>query len=215
LRRLKVPDVSIGRLAVYLRALGELDLKDPGRRYISSSELGALAGVSPTQVRKDLALFGEFGKQGVGYDALNLHRELEQILGCDRRINVAVAGAGELGIALVRHNVARRHEGGRYPFVMAAAFDVDPEKIGTVIAGVTPVYHSSEIPRRVREAAVKMGIIAVPPSEAQGVAELMVQGGIMAILNFAPARLALEPRVQVVQADVSLELVRLAYYLKG
>lgn len=213
MRRLKVPDVSIGRLALYLRALGSLDL-GAGRTYISSSELGRMAGVSPAQVRKDLALFGEFGKQGVGYDALNLYRELEQILGCDRPIAVAIAGVGELGIALVRYSVTRRREDGRYPFAMAVAFDADPEKIGKVVADTAPVYHYSEIPERVRAAGIRMGIISVPARAAQTVAELMVAGGIKGILNFAPSRLVLDPTIQVVQADVSLELVRLAYYIR-
>jgi redox-sensing transcriptional repressor len=214
LRKLKVPEVAIGRLAVYLRAMNALDLGGPGRKYISSKELGELAGVPAAQVRKDLALFGEFGKQGVGYDAVNLRRELRQILNCDRRIKVALAGAGELGDALLRHNIARWRETKDYPFLMAAAFDVDPTKIGTIIAGMTPVYHSSEIPERVRQIGLEMGIIAVPPEAAQKVAELMVSGGIKAILNFAPTKIVLPAGVQVVQADVSLELVRLAYYLK-
>lgn len=214
MRRLKVPDVSIGRLALYLRALGGLDLSGAGRTYISSNELGKIAGVSPAQVRKDLALFGEFGKQGVGYDAVNLYHELEQILGCDQAISVAIAGVGELGIALVRYSAARRREDDRYPFLIAAAFDADPKKVGKVASGTAPIYHYSEIPERVRAAGIRMGIISVPARAAQDVAELMAVGGIKGILNFAPVRLALDSEIQVVQADVSLELVRLAYYIR-
>jgi len=209
-----VPDVAIGRLAIYLRAMEALDLGAAGRKYISSKELGELAAVPPAQVRKDLALFGEFGKQGVGYDAVNLLRELRQILNCDRPIKVGLAGAGELGTALVRHNVNRWRQTKSYPFLMAAAFDVDPAKVGTTLADVTPVYHAQDIPDRARSLGLEIGIIAVPPNAAQRVADLMAEGGIRSILNFAPARIAVPSGVRIVHADVSLELVRLAYYLR-
>jgi redox-sensing transcriptional repressor len=170
-------------------------------------------GVTPAQVRKDLALFGEFGKQGVGYDAANLRRELQQILNADRHINVALVGVGELGDALLRYNIRRFAQDKEYPFVMSAAFDSNPDKVGRTVEGVTPVYDVSEMQRVVRENNIEIGIITVPAAAAQSVADLLVQGGIRAILNFAPTKILVKDDVRVRYADVSLELLSLGYYL--
>lgn len=212
-RGFRAPDVTIGRLAQYLRALDSMGLAGYPRRFVSSHELGPLVGVTPAQVRKDLALFGEFGKQGVGYDAANLRRELKQILNADRRINVGLAGVGELGDALLRYNIRRAAQDREYPFVMAAAFDIDPVKIGQAVEGVARVYDVAELPATARELSLEIGIVTVPASAAQPVAELMVSGGIKAILNFAPTKLAVREDVRVHYADVSLELLCLGYYL--
>lgn len=212
-RGFRAPDVTIGRLAEYLRALNSIDLAGHPHRYISSHELGPMVGVTPAQVRKDLALFGEFGKQGVGYDAINLRRELQQILNADRRINVGLAGVGELGDALLRYNIRRGAQDKEYPFVMAAAFDANPEKIGRTIEGVTPVFGVSEMARIVRESNLEIGIITVPAAAAQSVADSLVQGGIRAILNFAPTKILVRDDIRVRYADVSLELFSLGYYL--
>jgi redox-sensing transcriptional repressor len=212
-RGFRVPEVAIGRLAQYLRALNAMDLDELPARYVSSHELGPLIGVSPAQVRKDLALFGEFGKQGVGYDAANLRRELQQILNADRRIKVGLAGVGELGDALLRYNIRRAATDRDYPFVMAAAFDTDPDKIGTSVEGVTPVHSVDRLSDVVREAGLEIGIVTVPAPAAQSVADLMVAGGIRAILNFAPTKLVVPEEVRVRYSDVSLELLALGYYL--
>ncbi len=213
MRGFRAPDVTIGRLAEYLRALNSMDLAGHPPRFISSHELGPLVGVTPAQVRKDLALFGEFGKQGVGYDAANLRRELQQILNADRRINVGLAGVGELGDALLRYNIRRAAQDREYPFVMAAAFDTNPKKIGTTVDGVTPVYNVLDMPEVTRQKDLEIGIITVPASVAQSVADSLVKGGIKAILNFAPTKLTVREDVQVRYADVSLELLCLGYYL--
>jgi redox-sensing transcriptional repressor len=195
---------------MYLRILREMDLTD--NRFISSAELGERAGVTSAQVRKDLAMFGEFGKQGVGYQALNLKNELMRILNTDKTINVAILGVGELGTALARY-VQRRFENDHdYPFRLTALFDVDPHKIGLEVEGVA-VDHLDSLPARVRERRIKIGVVAVPAPAAQEVTELAISAGIRAFLDFAPVKLKVPSHVRVHYSDVSLELHQLAFFL--
>ena len=143
----KISDAVIRRLPLYLRVLDEL-AADPNVQLISSQELGVRAGVGPALVRKDLAWFGEFGKQGVGYEVRFLRDELRRILNLDSEINVALVGAGSLGIALSRYNQKRRAEDNSFTLNIAALFDSDPKKIGTEIDGVM-VYSTEELPEKV------------------------------------------------------------------
>lgn len=210
MKRRRVPDVVIRRLAVYLRILREMDLSD--NRFISSAELGERAGVTSAQVRKDLAMFGEFGKQGVGYQALNLKSELTRILNTDKTVNVAIIGMGELGVALARY-IQRRYDNDKeYPFRLTALFDVDPAKVGIPVEGVA-VDHLDSLPSRVRERRVKLAIISVPAAAAQEVIDRAVAAGIKAFLDFAPVKLRVPPHVRVHYSDVSLELHQLAFFL--
>jgi len=208
--RRRVPDVVVRRLAVYLRILREVDLSD--NRFVSSAELGEWAGVTPAKVRKDLAMFGEFGKQGVGYQGANLRRELSRILNTDRTIEVAIIGLGELGAALSRYIQRRRVGSDEYPFRVAALFDVDPAKVGTSLEGVV-VDHLDALPARVREGKVKLAVISVPAAAAQEVADRAVAAGVRAFLDFAPVKLKVPPHVRVHYSDVSLELHQLAFFL--
>ncbi len=212
MRRVRVPDVVIRRLVLYLRILNEMDL-ETGPHYISSQELGDRAGVSPAQVRKDLASFGEFGKQGVGYEAHYLRDELRSILNLDRKVNVAVFGFGELGTALTRYVARRAARDDRYAFRVAAVFDSDPKKIGEEIEPGLKVSAPEDFAAVAKKEGLDIVIIAVPAAAAQSVADLCVQGGIRAILNFAPAKLFAPADVRVHYSDVSLELQQLSYYL--
>lgn len=211
MRKKKVPEVVVERMAVYLRILSELDTDDP-ERYISSQELGDLAGVGAAQVRKDLALFGEFGKQGVGYQAQMLKEELRRIMNADRPINVGLIGVGELGTALARYNLRRVADDKDYPFRMAALFDNNPAKIGRRVECLE-IFPPEELPARVKEYKIKMMLITVPAAAAQEAADLTIKAGIKAILNFAPAKLIVPPQVKLIQSDVSLQLHQLAFYL--
>lgn len=211
MRRRRVPDVVVRRLAFYLRALEELGAGDQDR-FISSQELGVRAGVSAAQVRKDLALFGEFGKQGVGYQVRLLREELRRILNVHRPINVGIVGVGELGTALARYNLRRLAGEPGYPFRLVALFDDDPAKIGHRVDDVE-ISPAALIPALVKERKVKIMIITVPAAVAQGVAELCVAGGVKAILNFAPCKIQVPPQVRLHYSDVSLELEQLAFYL--
>jgi redox-sensing transcriptional repressor len=214
LRRLKAPDVVIRRLALYLRILQQMD-EDAGGRFISSKELGERAGVNSAQVRKDLALFGEFGKQGVGYEIGYLREELRGILNANRTINVAIIGVGELGIALARYNLRRFSREKHYPFRLVAAFDNDPAKVGRKIEKTVEIFPLAQMPDRIPEYRVDIMIVTVPADSAQGVVDLAIKAGIRAILNFAPTKLFVPPKIRLHYSDVSLELQQLAYYLEN
>lgn len=206
----KIPDVVIRRMVTYLRILKEIP---PGsKEYISSSEMGEWAAVNSAQVRKDLALFGEFGKQGVGYPVQALTEELVRILRADRDIPVAVFGIGELGTALVRYLTGRRRSDPKYPFVISALFDSDPAKIGTNVEGLTIELLESWSEDKNRK-EVKIALITVPAGAAQEVADRAYRFGIKGFLNFAPTKLRLPPDARVLNADVTHQLQELAYYL--
>lgn len=208
--RNKIPDVVITRLITYLRILREKDV-GPGD-YISSQELGDLAAVHSAQVRKDLAMFGEFGKQGVGYPALALKEELIKILGADREMPCAIFGVGELGTALSRFLSSRKKINPSYGFVIKALFDIDEKKIGTQVEGIT-IRHLNDLNDVIKGQEIKIGIITVPASAAQDVVNEAVSKGIRGFLNFAPVKLKVPPDVKVRYSDVTLELQGLAFYL--
>lgn len=211
MRKLRIPDVVIRRLPVYLRVLETLDEEVHGG-LISSFELGERAGVTPAQVRKDLNFLGGFGKQGVGYQIAVLRGELRSVLNLDKEINVAIVGAGSLGQALARYIMGRRAVEKDYHLRMVALFDSDPAKIGRK-TGDVPIYHVDEIAERVRERQVRMVIVAVPAEVAQKVVNACVNAGIEAILNFAPVKLKVPEGVRLHNTDLSVELMHLAYYL--
>jgi redox-sensing transcriptional repressor len=204
MRKPKIPDAAIKRLPVYLRVLEEQ--ASAGVQIISSAELAEKTGFSPEQIRKDLAYFGAFGTRGVGYDTALLSRRISRILGLHQGVKAALVGAGHLGYALARYSISR-HKDVR----LTAIFDTDPAKIGTEIMGV-PIRPVDELVSVVREEGIKIGIITVPATEAQATAELLQEGGVEAILNFAPAKLKVAPSVFVQNIDLSIELQSLAYY---
>lgn len=208
----KISDAVVRRLPLYLRVLDEVS-RDEDRTLMSSQELGERAGVSPALVRKDLAWFGEFGKQGVGYEIAYLRDELRRILNLKERVRVVLVGVGSLGQALTRYHRARLQRDPSFGIEIAGLFDNDPGKVGLEVDGV-PIYPVSELEERVRATGVKMAIITVPADQAQGVADALVRAGIKGILNFAPTKLSVPDGVMVSNADLSLELQRLAYYLE-
>lgn len=197
-------------MPLYLRVLDEASRYED-KKLMSSQELGERAGVSPALVRKDLAWFGEFGKQGVGYEVEYLKQELRRILNLDREVRAALIGAGSLGRALARYNQAR-YKDGKLNIRLAAIFDNDPAVIGERIADIE-VAPIDELEERVREYDIRMAIITVPAEHAQEVVDRVVKAGIRAILNFAPVSLSVPEGVHLATADLSLELERLAYYL--
>jgi redox-sensing transcriptional repressor len=202
-----IPDIVIGRLPVYLRALNFLIAE--GRQITSSQELGDRLGISSAQIRKDLSHFGEFGKQGTGYDIQFLYGQLSGILKVDRMWDVALVGAGNLGKAIAD-----------YPgfvgkgFRITAIFDNEPEKIGTIV-GVhnVKVQDVKELAQTIRERSIVVGIIATPAEDAQAVARTMVDAGVRAILNYAPITLAVPVGVRVQYIDPVVGLQRMTYYL--
>ena len=202
----QVPDIVVGRLPIYLRALSFL--KADNREITSSQELGDRLGISSAQIRKDLSHFGEFGKQGTGYDIRHLEANLKQILHVDRMWEVVLVGAGDLGHALASY----RGFAGR-GFKIAAVFDRDPDKIGQNLSKELIIEDVSDQPDRVMEAGWQIAIIAVPAEEAQGVAATLMEAGVKAILNYAPISLIAPSGVRVEQIDPAVHLQHLTYYL--
>lgn len=198
----------IRRLPLYLRVLEEVKEKQAS---ISSQELGDMAGVRPALVRKDLAWFGEFGKQGVGYDVEFLQDELRKILHLDEPIHMALVGVGSLGHALARYHRRRFMEDPIFTIKLVALFDVNPDLVGTTLDSI-PVFHSEKIGNVVPQMDIEMAIITVPADAAQETATALADAGVKAILNFAPVNLEIPGNIHVANADLSLELQRLAYY---
>lgn len=207
----KISDAVIRRLPLYLRVLDEL-AGESETESVSSQELGIKAGVGPALVRKDLAWFGEFGKQGVGYEIGFLRDELRKILNLDNKLPVALVGVGSLGVALTRYHLKRFAEDSSFNLELVALFDSDPTKIGGSIEGI-PIYSLEDIFHQVKEKALKIVIVTVPALVAQDVTNQFIKAGIQGVLNFAPVKLKAPDTVHVVAADLSLELQRLAYYV--
>lgn len=200
-----VPDIVIGRLPIYLRALTQLAESD--QEVTSSQELGQKLGISSAQIRKDLSHFGEFGKQGTGYEISYLRDQISQILHVDRDWQVALIGVGDLGHALAHYEGFVKKG-----FHICALFDNDPKKIGQNIAG-KKILGIEQMPAAIREASIVMAIIAVPGAAAQEVADLLVEAGVRAILNYAPTNLKVPEYVCVQHIDPVLNLQRMTYYL--
>ncbi len=200
-----IPNIVVGRLPVYLRALQRM--LHEGRKVTSSQELGERLGISAAQIRKDLSQFGEFGKQGTGYNIEFLSNQLQNILKVDRIWNVAVIGAGDIGGALARyHGLEDRG------FQIQMVFDNDESKIGTEISGF-PVQDASELVTRLKEADIKIVILSVPAASAQAVADLAVEAGVRAILNYAPISVNVPDFVRVQHIDPVTHLQHMTYYL--
>lgn len=202
-----IPDIVIGRLPVYLRALGFLIAE--GRQITSSQELGDRLGISSAQIRKDLSHFGEFGKQGTGYDINFLYEQLRTILKVNRMWDVALVGAGNLGKAIADYG-GFKGKG----FHIVSIFDNNSDKIGQPMGvdniEVQPV---SDLADTIRTRGITVGIIAVPAEEAQAVARTMVEAGVKAILNYAPITLTVPSNVRVQYIDPVVGLQRMTYYM--
>ena len=206
LGRKSIPDPTIARLPRYLRSFAQFEQKR--QEVVSSKELAAASDINSAQVRKDLAYFGQFGQRGIGYDVKTLDAKMREILGLHRGWRIALIGAGNLGTALFQY-------GGfsKAGFKIEAAFDVDPSKVGWELEGVK-IWGTPAIRQVVREKKIEIGVIAVPASQAQRVADDLVDAGIRAILNFAPCALAVPKSVLVRGVDLASEMEHLTYFLE-
>ena len=202
----EIPDIVIGRLPVYLRALTHLAAEGE-KTNTSSHELGQRLGISSAQIRKDLSHFGEFGKQGTGYHIHYLIEQLRAILCLQREWPVALVGAGYLGHALASYH-GFAHRG----FRIAWVFDNDPQKVGEMI-GALRVQHLDELEATVAGENAQIAILAVPAAAAQGMTDLLVNAGIRAILNYAPINLTVPPHIHIQYSDPVIQLQRMTYYL--
>lgn len=203
LGRRKIPEGTIIRLSVYSRYITEIDRK--GIITIQSSDIAEGAGVSPAQVRSDLAYFGEFGTRGVGYNVKDLQWHILKILNLDVEWSVTLVGLGNLGLALSGYKGFRERG-----FVISSIFDSDPSKIGTFIndVEVLPVASLVEV---VKQKHTQIAIISLPVGDAQEIAELLVEGGVQAILNFAPEVLNVLPEVKLRNVDLAVNLEVLTF----
>ena len=201
----RIPETSVRRLPAYLRALSRINAD-----RVTSDALGHAAGYSSEQVRKDLAYFGAFGTRGVGYDVIMLREEIRRILRLDKGIRAVVIGAGRLGTALVRYTDESARD-----VTIASVVDVNPSVIGTRMGQLT-VESMDQLEAIIKDRDIGMGVITVPAQSAPIVCQRLVDAGVRAILNFAPATLMVDnPEVVIQQIDLTLEMQALAYFAKA
>lgn len=203
---LEIPDIVIGRLPVYLRTLKQL--VSQGRDVTSSQELGELLGISSAQIRKDLSHFGEFGKQGTGYNTTFLCRQLEEILQVDCIWPVVLVGAGYLGHALASYNGFENRG-----FRIVGVFDSDESKLGEAIGNLV-VQSVDQIAQVVAAHNSQIAIVAVPAHGAQIVADQLVEAGIKSILCYAPTTLNLPKEIRIEYIDPVIHFQHMTFYLQ-
>ena len=202
------PDISITRLAIYLRFLQDY-LQKRDNPTINSYELAKFLNINPHQIRKDLSYFGKFGERGVGYKVKELKECIEGILGLNKKWRICLCGAGNLGSALCAYNGFRQ-----WNLNIVAIFDNDAKKIGRKLQGIK-VYSPNSIGAIVRRMNIDIAIIAVPSLAAQGIVKKLIAAGIKAILNFAPVKLDVPSHVKLRNVDLSTELINLTHFLSA
>ena len=201
----KIPDIIIGRLPIYLRALQRLSEK--GVQTTSSQELGRIVGISAAQIRKDISQFGEFGKQGTGYSIPFLIEKLSNILNVDRVWEVVIVGTGDIGRALANYDgFADRG------FLVSMVFDNDPDKVGQK-AGDFEILDTANMVEKIKQHKIKVAMLTVPATSAQEATNQLVRAGVKAILNYAPISLNVPEDVNVQYIDPVTHLQRMTYYL--
>jgi redox-sensing transcriptional repressor len=199
-----IPDATVARLPVYLRAL--YTLSERGTSTVSSEELASCAGVNSAKLRKDLSHLGSYGIRGVGYDVEYLVYQVSRALGLNQSWSVVIVGAGNLGRALANYGgfVTRG-------FRISAILDSDPSLVGRQIGAVT-VRSVAELESVIASNSVAIGVIATPAGAAQVVCDRLVAAGVTSILNFAPLVLTVPDGVDVRKVDLSIELQILAFH---
>ncbi len=204
MRYRRIPDETIRRLPIYLRGL--LLSSEQGRQSISSRNLADFVGVNSWQIRKDFSYFGDFGTRGVGYNVEKLTKQIKKILKLDAGPKVALVGVGNVGLAVLAHPGFRI-----CGFDIAAAFDINPKKIGKKINNIV-VEDASKL-RTLKKRGLNLAIITVPRDAAQHTADALVKAGIRGIFNFSPCYIAVPKKVKVITIDIAMDLARLPYYM--
>ena len=200
-----ISQATIERMPLYFRTLGTVE--EESKTIISSDELGRRLDITPEQIRKDLASFGQFGKKGVGYFVSDLKEHIGKILGLENRWNFAIIGMGHLGDALANYKnfIA-------LGFNLVALFDDDKRIIGKTVNGVK-VSNITDLQSIVEERNVQIAILTVPASEAQGVLDVLIETKVKGIWNFAPVKLRVPPTMHIVNEDLSVGLGSLSYHI--
>jgi redox-sensing transcriptional repressor len=201
-----IPEIVIGRLPLYLRTLSYMAAV--GKEYTSSGELGDELGISSAQIRKDLSHFGEFGKQGTGYNIEFLVGKLQDILHVETIWDVALVGVGDLGRAIA-HYQGFIDRG----FHISAVYDNDPEKIGTHFGKLT-VLNTADMGADIRRRNIKIAMLAVPSDEAQNAANILISAGVLSILSYAPVSIQVPAHVRIEYIDPVLHLQKMTYFIK-
>lgn len=203
----EIPRQAVYRLSVYMRCL--MRLKANGLETVSSQALSSAAGVKPTQLRKDLTYFGQFGTRGLGYDVNQLTEMIAEVLGTNTLQPVVLIGVGNLGKALISYKGFER-EG----FEIVSAFDANPGVVGLGKFMEIPVRPMDEIPEVLSEHQVRMAILCVPVEAAQSIVNVLIENGVTGILNFAPIVLLTPEGVTVNNVNLAIELENLSYFIQ-
>lgn len=200
-----ISQATIDRLPLYFRTLRLVE--DEDIKIISSDELGRRLDITPEQIRKDLATFGQFGRKGIGYDVHELKDKIANILGLHNNWRLAIVGVGHLGGALASYvNFSS------LGFSVVALLDINGKIIGSEINGIK-IENSANMNAVIAKNAVDIGVITVPASEAQGVADSLIAAGVKGIWNFAPTKLTVPRNIPLVNEDLSVDLSALSYYM--
>lgn len=200
-----ISQATIDRLPLYFRTLRLVEEEE--KQIISSDELGRRLDITPEQIRKDLATFGQFGRKGIGYDVHDLKNNIGNILGLNNNWRLAIVGIGHLGGALANY--------GNFDslgFSVVALLDIDKKIIGSTVNGLK-IKNSARMADVIAENSVDIGVITVPASEAQGVADSLVAAGVKGIWNFAPIKLSVPADIPLVNEDLSVGLSALSYHM--
>ena len=200
-----ISQATIGRLALYFRLLKSL--YEAGVQVISSEDMGKKLDITPVQIRKDLAVFGQFGMKGVGYYTGELVNQIGNILGLNNHWNMAIVGVGHLGGALANYKNFEANG-----FKLAALFDKDIRIIGSTVHGIQ-ISDVRNLKAIVTNRSIHIGIITVPAPEAQGVANQLVEAGVKGIWNFAPIKINIPAEIPLVNEDLAMDLSTLSYHI--
>jgi redox-sensing transcriptional repressor len=208
----KIPEATIRRLSNYLKCLEDLETK--GEKVASSALIAQICDVNAAQVRKDFAYFGEFGIRGMGYNTKELRFHIKEILGTNREWRIGIVGIGNLGSALLMYKGFLKQN-----YKIVAVFDLDPVKvvgqISEKMGKPIEVLHIDRLKEVVKARTVEIGIISTPPSEAQRVANLLVDANVKGIMNFAPTQIRVPSNVVLRNVFFTSALDNLVYYLSN
>ena len=202
-----ISQATIERLALYLRFLRSA--QEEGLQIISSEDMGKRLDITPVQIRKDLALFGQFGMKGIGYYISGLVTQIDNILGLNNHWNMAIIGVGHLGSALANYKNFVING-----FQLKALFDKDIRIIGSTVHGIK-ISDIKNLKSVVKNREIHIGVITVPAPEAQSVANLLIEAGVKGIWNFAPTKLIVPPEMNLVNEDLAMDLSVLSYHISN
>lgn len=202
---MKISKATIERLALYYRTLKTL--QERGEQVISSEQLGKESDLTPVQIRKDLASFGQFGMKGVGYFTNELTEKIGEILGLTNEWNMAIVGVGHLGGALANYKNFEANG-----FKLKALFDDDKRIIGSTVHGIE-VTDIKNLKSVVEKRNINIGVVTVPSRYAQSIVNQLISAGVKGIWNFAPVKLKVPEEIKLINEDLSIDLSILSYHM--